>query len=170
MKKLHMRRALALAGAAGALSLALSGCSVLTGILGGSGDAERDDETGEVTEGSNIDIFALKVGDCKLESASGLISDVDVVPCSEPHDEEVYYEITMDDGEFSEDAIDAASEECIGDAFTNFVGLTYNESTLEVYPLTPTQETWDELNDRVIQCIVSDPAGQTTGSLKGSGI
>jgi len=168
MMKLRTRRALALAGAAAALSLALTGCSALNSILGsGSGDADRDEDTGQVTESSNIDIFALKVGDCKMASAAGLLSDADVVPCEQPHDEEVYYELKMDDGEFSSDAVDAASQECIGDAFTNFIGVAYDASTLEVYPITPTQDTWDELNDRVIQCVVSDPAGQTTGSLAG---
>ncbi|MFT4259049.1 septum formation family protein [Microbacterium sp.] len=168
--KLRTRRALALAGSAVALSIALTGCSTISSLLGGGGDATRDEETGEVTEGANIDIFSLKVGDCKMESSSGLVSDTDVVPCSEPHDEEVYYEIKMEDGEFSEDAIDAASEECGGEPFTTFIGIDYNSSSLEVYPLVPTQETWDELNDRIIQCIVYNPAGPTTGSLQGTGL
>ncbi len=169
MMKMRTRRALALAGSAVALSVALTGCSALNGILGGgSGDADRDEDTGQVTESANIDIFSLKLGDCKMASASGLIEDADVVPCDQPHDEEVYYEITMDDGEFSEENIDAASQECIGDAYTSFVGVAFEASVLEVYPITPTQQTWDELNDRVVQCVISDPDGQTTGSLKGA--
>ncbi|WP_244268200.1 septum formation family protein [Microbacterium foliorum] len=166
---MRTRRALALAGSAVALSVALTGCSAINGILGGgAGDADRDEETGQVTESSNIDIFALKLGDCKMASASGLIEDADVVPCDQPHDEEVYYEITMKDGEFSEEDVDTASQECIGDAYTSFIGVAYDDSALEVYPITPTQDTWDQLNDRVVQCVVTDPAGQTTGSLKGA--
>ncbi|AXL12370.1 hypothetical protein DXT68_09625 [Microbacterium foliorum] len=169
MMKMRTRRALALAGSAVALSVALTGCSAINGILGGgAGDADRDEETGQVTESSNIDIFALKLGDCKMASASGLIEDADVVPCDQPHDEEVYYEITMKDGEFSEEDVDTASQECIGDAYTSFIGVAYDDSALEVYPITPTQDTWDQLNDRVVQCVVTDPAGQTTGSLKGA--
>ncbi|MFK0400924.1 hypothetical protein ACIQTT_01200 [Microbacterium sp. NPDC090225] len=169
MMKPRTRRALALTGAAVAVSVALTGCSTINNILGGgSADADRDEETGQVTEGSNIDIFNLKLGDCKMESPSGLIQDADVVPCDEPHDEEVYYEITMADGEFSEADVDAASQECIGDAYTSFVGIAYEESALEVYPITPTQETWDQLDDRIVQCVIIDPAGQTTGSLKGA--
>lgn len=168
MMKLRTRRALALAGSAAALSLALTGCSALNDILGGgSGDADRDEETGQVQESSNIDIFALKVGDCKMESAAGLLSDADVVPCTDPHDEEVYYEIKMDDGDYSEEAIDTASQECAAEPFTTFVGVAYDSSTLEVYPITPTKDTWEQLNDRIIQCVISDPAGPTTGSLAG---
>ncbi|MER7447644.1 septum formation family protein [Microbacterium sp. NPDC097977] len=166
---MRTRRALALAGSAVALSVALTGCSALNGILGGgAGDADRDEDTGQVTESANIDIFALKLGDCKMASASGLIEDADVVPCDQPHDEEVYYEFTMKDGEFSEEDVDTASQECIGDAYTSFIGVAYDDSALEVYPITPTQDTWDQLNDRVVQCVVTDPAGQTTGSLKGA--
>lgn len=169
MMKLRNRRALMLAGTAVALSMALSGCSALNGILGGgAGDADRNEETGQVTESSNIDVFSLKVGDCKMSSATGLIEAVDVVPCDEPHDEEVYYEFSMDDGEFSEEAVDAASQDCVGDAYTDFVGVIWDESTLDVYPITPTQETWDQLNDRVIQCVISDPAGPVEGTLKGA--
>lgn len=170
MMKMRTRRKLMLAGSAVALSVALSGCSALNGLLGnGAGDADRDEETGQVTESANIDVFALKVGDCKMSSATGMIEAVDVVPCDEPHDEEVYYEFKMDDGEFSEEAVDAATPECVGDAFTEFVGVTWDESALDVYPITPTQQTWDELNDRVIQCVISDPAGPVTGSLEGAG-
>ncbi|MBO9626475.1 MAG: septum formation family protein [Microbacterium sp.] len=170
MMKLRTRRALALVGSAAALSIALTGCSALNGILGGgSGDANRDEETGQVTESANIGIFSLKVGDCKMASGSGLVSDADVVPCTEPHDEEVYFDYTMPDGEYSEEAINAASEEqCTGEGFTNFVGIAFNDSTLNVYPLTPTEDTWNEYNDRVIQCIISDPAGQISVSLKGA--
>lgn len=169
MMKMRTRRALMLAGAALALSVALSGCSAINDILGsGAGDADRDEETGQVTESDNIDVFALKVGDCKMASATGEIQDVDVVPCTESHDEEVYYEFKMDDGDFSEEAVDAASQECIGAGFTDFIGVAYDDSTLEVYPITPTKRTWEELDDRVIQCVVSDPAGPVEASLKGA--
>lgn len=169
MMKLRNRRALALAGAALALTIALSGCSAINSILGGgSADADRDEESGQVTESANIDVFALKVGDCKMASATGEIQDVDVVPCEEPHDEEVYHEFPMEDGEFSEEAVDAATEGCIGDAYTTFVGVAWDASALDVYPITPTKRTWDELDDRIIQCVISDPAGPVTGSLAGA--
>ncbi|MFY9713704.1 MAG: hypothetical protein WAK00_09525 [Microbacterium sp.] len=170
MMKLRTRRALALAGTAVALTIALSGCSTINDILSGGApqDAERDEATGEVKEDANIDIFALKVGDCKMASASGLIESADVTPCDQPHDEEVYYEFSMPDGEFSETDVDAASQECIGEPFTNFVGIPYEESALDVYPITPTKDTWDTLNDRIIQCVVFEDGVQTTGTLKGA--
>lgn len=169
MMKLRTRRALALAGSAVALSIALSGCSAINSILSGAPqDAERDEETGEVTEDASIDIFALKVGDCKMESPTGLIESADVVPCDKPHDEEVYHEITMPDGEFSDAAIETASEECYGDVFTAFVGVAYDASTLDAYPIVPTEDTWNEYNDRIVQCVIYEEGVQPTGSLKGA--
>lgn len=169
MMKLRKRRALVLAGSALALTVALSGCSTISNILGGgNADADRDDETGQVTESANIGIFALKVGDCTMEAASGLLEDIDVVPCAELHDQEVYHEITMEDGDFSEEAINTATEECIGDAYTSFVGVDYNDSELVVTTIAPTKDTWEQLNDRVIQCVIFDEAGQIEGSLKDS--
>lgn len=166
--ELRTRRALALIGSAAALSLALTGCSALNSILGsGSGDAQRD-EDGNVTESANVGIFSVDVGDCMLETSSGLLEDADLVPCDQPHDQEVYYEITMPDGEFSDEDVDTASEECIGDAFTSFVGVGYQESVLEVTTITPTKQTWDEMNDRVIQCVIMDPAGPVSVSLAGA--
>ncbi|MGO4487374.1 hypothetical protein [Microbacterium sp. 2RAF4] len=169
MMKLRDRRALMLAGSAVALSVALTGCSALNSILGsGSGDANRDEETGQVTESSNVGVFSVKLGDCMLDTGTGMLTDANVLPCTDPHDQEVYYEITMPDGEFSDSDIDAATQECVGDAYTSFVGVAYDDSALNVTTLVPTKDSWEQNNDRVIQCIIFDPAGQTTGSLAGA--
>ena len=168
MTTMRTRRALMLAGSAVALTVALTGCSAINGILG-NGDADRDEETGQVTESSNVGVFAVKLGDCMMDTGTGVLTDANILPCDEPHDQEVYYEITMDDGDYAEDNINAASEECIGDAYTSFVGVAYQDSALDVTTLTPTKESWEQANDRVIQCIIFDPAGQTERSLAGAG-
>ena len=161
-------RRVAVVGAALALAAGLSGCSVLNSVLGnGGGDAPRNDKA-EVTESSSIGIFNLKLGDCKMSDSGTTVSDTDVVPCDKPHDEEVFYEFKLEGAEYDSAAIDKEVEKCAGDAFTTFIGIAFDDSTLDVAYMTPTKDTWDEMNDRLVQCIVSDPAGQTTGSLKGS--
>lgn len=168
MKAKAFSRTLAVAGAALALTVALTGCSALTDLLTvGATDAQRD-EVGQVTDSANIDIFALKVGDCMPESPDGIISDMDVVPCSEPHDEEVYWEFTLPDGDFpTDEAISAAIEaECVP-AFNTFVGLNYEDSVLDFYTIEPTEETWTQADDRVVQCVIYDTV-EVTGSLKGA--
>lgn len=172
--KNRTRRALALVGSAVALTIALSGCSVLDSLTGG-GDAERDEETGQVLEEDNIDIFALKVGDCMPDSGDGgEISDADVIPCEQPHFEEVFHEFKMAEGEWpGDEAVNAEVEaQCIP-AFEAFVGKLWDESILNMYPITPTQATWDQMNDRVVQCVIfdQDAAGnaiEVTGTLKGA--
>lgn len=181
MIKMRSKRTMALAGTAVALSLALSGCSALNGILGGGNDAQRDDDN-KVTEEANIDVFSLKVGDCmpELDSGGGEITDVDVVPCSEPHTDEVFFEFKLPDGDLpSDDEISAEVEAQCVPAFTDFVGTDYYESTLDFWWMTPTEQTWTQANDRLVQCIVYQPdpedsTGQTSleveGSLEGAGI
>ena len=169
MMRLRMRRALALTGSAVALSIALTGCSALNSILGG-GDAQRDDE-GNVTEESEIDIFSLKVGDCLTEEAltGGETQTAPVVPCDEPHPYEVYHEFELEDGEYpGTDAIyDVAVEGCEA-VFNTFVGIDWSESTLDYTWFEPTQQSWEQANDRLIQCIIGDSAGDVTGTLEGA--
>ncbi|MGO2111175.1 MAG: septum formation family protein [Pseudoclavibacter sp.] len=149
-----------------ALTLALSGCSLLGDVLGGGG-ADRDDE-GQVTETGTDDVFAMEVGDCLNEPDGTEISEVELVPCSEPHDYEVFAEQELPEGEFDSAAIDQAIEDYCPVEFETFVGVSYDESELYYTAFTPTATSWDS-GDRLIQCIIYDDAGQTTGSLAGAG-
>lgn len=158
-----------MAGAAVILAAGLSGCSAIQGLLGGGADAPRDDKSGEVTASAKIDIFSLKLGDCLMDTgAATQISDANVVPCTQAHDQEVYHEFKIEDGAYDAATVESAAEQCYAQPFTDFVGIPFESTTLEAYYLSPTEQTWNQLNDRLIQCLVADPAGQTTGSLKGS--
>ncbi|MDQ0645751.1 septum formation family protein [Microbacterium murale] len=178
MMKLRNRRALALAGTAVALSVALSGCSALNNlIVGGGNDAQRDEETGEVTESDTIDIFSLKVGDCMPASdTTGEITDADVVPCSEPHADEVFFEFELAEGDLpTDEEITAEVEAQCVPAFSEFVGIDYYDSALDFWWLTPTEQTWTQADDRLVQCVIyePDPADpevslEVTGSLAGA--
>lgn len=165
---MRTRRSLVLAVAAVAV-ITLSGCSAIGGLLGG-GDAQRD-EKGNVVEDANIDIFSLQVGDCMpATDSSGEVQHIDVVPCGEPHAQEVYHEFSLPDGDFpDDDALNAAAaDECVP-AFEEFVGIAFEASVLDAYPITPTAETWEQADDRVVQCVIFDPADdQLEGSLAGA--
>ncbi|GAA1467938.1 septum formation family protein [Microbacterium thalassium] len=157
------RRAAALMAVLGTLSLA--GCSFAV-----TTDPVRDDETGEIVEGNaSADVFALQVGDClELIEGDGELTSVPVVPCSDPHADEVYFAYYYEDGDYPGE--DAAFEEAAGvcvDEFDAFVGLAYAESTLDVYPIYPTVESWAG-GDREALCLIYDPSGDVTGSLAGA--
>ena len=65
----------------------------------------------------------------------------------------------------------AQSETDCKAAFADYVGIDYDSSTLYLSFYYPTEETWTQINDREILCIVTttdDFATKTTGSVKGS--
>ncbi|WP_104475230.1 YdgH/BhsA/McbA family protein [Microterricola pindariensis] len=156
--------------AAAALAITLSGCSVLQGVLGPTAAPPvRDAATQEITESGQADVFSIQVGDCMNEVSGDTVYDVPVVPCGEPHDEEAYFEHTFTVAEFpGDDAVyDEALDACYV-AFPAFAGISYEESTLDFYPFTPTKESWEQADDRVVTCMIYDPSARTTGSLAGA--
>ncbi len=135
------------------------------------GGAQRGD-TGQIEEAGSLSVFNFAVGDCFNDPSDGAeqISDVAAVPCADPHDNEVYFKFNLADGPFpGDDAIDAEVEaECIP-AFEAYVGASYDTSEVYVFPVTPTQESWDTADDREVVCALYVPDEKLTGSLKGSG-
>lgn len=172
MQKSTTRRVVArvvAVGAAALLAVTLSGCGVLQEVLGRADKPVRDAETQEITESGQADVFSIKVGDCLNEASGEMVTDVPVVPCAEPHDEEAYFESVLADGEFpGDEAVQAQADEICYGAFATFAGIAYEDSALDYYPYTPTEMGWNEANDRIVTCIIYDPAAQTTGSLAGS--
>lgn len=149
--------------------MSLSGCALIGDLLEGE-SAVRDSQTEEITEGGDIDVFTVKVGDCFNDQDGTEITDIPVVPCSEPHDNEVYYEFAMSEGDFpGDETITAEAETTCADAFADFVGIAYDESALYLTYLTPTEDGWNRLDDRKVQCVVYESEVMVTGTLEGAG-
>ncbi len=164
MRTSRLLTASAVMGAA----LFLGGCFQISD-LGGGPEAVRDADTGEITDAGKADVFTLSVGDCLNDQSGEEVTDVPVVPCSEPHDNEVYYEFSLPDGEFpGKDGVYSAADEGCYPEFSTFAGIAYEESTLDFSYFVPTQQSWDEGNDRLVSCIIYDTAGQVTGTLAGA--
>lgn len=146
---------------------ALGGCSALQGLIGAAEPVARDAETQEVVEGGQADVFTLKVGDCFDDVTEDEVYEVPAVPCGDPHDNEIYYEFTMPDGEYpGDDVITAAADAECRPQFEAFVGMAYAESVLDWFPFTPTEGSWSN-GDRVVQCAVYEPGARVSGSLAG---
>lgn len=168
-------RGSAIAAVALAFTLGMTGCSALQGLLGGD-TATRDEETDEVIEGGNADVFTgVNVGDCFNDEGTGSeISELPVVPCNELHDNEVFFKFDMEDGEWpGDDAVGTAGEETCGPEFEKFAGIAEAESTLSWFAIQPTEETWTSMEDREIICSIYeyDEAGNTVqveGTLQGA--
>jgi hypothetical protein len=155
----------------------LIGATASCGLLGGD-DPKRDEPGGQITESSDADVFALQVGDCFNSADLGeQITTVPVVPCSDPHDSEIFAEFALDDGKFPGDSVieDKAAEYC-DPKFTEFFGISAADQNMDAeivyawWPMTPTSLSWGT-GDRLIQCIAApyDEGVQITGSIKGLG-
>jgi hypothetical protein len=64
--------------------------------------------------------------------------------------------------------MDAQVEKSCVAEFEGFVGLSYVESVFEIGFITPVEEGWPD-GDRLVTCMIYDPAGEVTGSLRGVG-
>ncbi|GMA27171.1 DUF4190 domain-containing protein [Arenivirga flava] len=119
--------------------------------------------------GDEVDVFSVAVGDCINDFGTGEVNSVEALDCALPHDYEVYSEITIPGNEFpGQDAVTAAADDQCVAAFDAFVGLGYQESLLDFSYLAPTADSWQLNDDRLITCLIYDPAGQTSGSLAGA--
>lgn len=143
----------------GVASIALTGCS----LFGGSGNSPAATDSATKT----ADVFTIKVGDCLNDAdVEGEVSEVPTVDCAQPHDSEAFASITMADGDFpGEDAVKTQSQSGCTEKFNSFVGVDYGTSKLDYSYYYPTAQSWEQ-GDREILCLILDPAGQTTGSLK----
>jgi nitrite reductase/ring-hydroxylating ferredoxin subunit len=119
-------------------------------------------------------VFDLTVGDCFNDPEDGAfeVQTVEMVECSEFHDNEVFASIIYGAADLYPGELqmfDFASEACLSH-FEAFVGADYVTSTLEYSYLTPTQDSWDE-GDREIICFLYDARfSKLTGSMAGTGI
>jgi hypothetical protein len=131
---------------------------------------ETTREDGEVVEAGDVGAFRLQVGDCLDAAIEGQVNSLPVVPCGDEHTGEVFHLFDLPDGDFPGDDIisAAAADGCIA-AFEGYVGLDFASPRYDISSLNPTQEAWDEIDDREIVCTLSDVAGaRLTGSAAGS--
>lgn len=139
--------------------------------LGGQDETTRNDD-GSITESGEVGAFRIQLGDCINGAMTGLVESVEGVPCSTPHDAEVYHAFLLPDGVYPGDASvgESASNGCYN-AFEPFVGHEYATSIYDISSLSPTQESWDGLRDREVLCLMVNYDGtKKTGSARGTGI
>lgn len=114
-------------------------------------------------------VFSLPVGTCFDDQADGEISSVPEVDCSEPHDNEVFALIEYTDAETypgTDQMSTIANELCLAQ-FEGYVGLNFESSALDVFPIFPTEESWNEDDDREIICaLYNADLSKLTGSME----
>lgn len=132
--------------------------------------AGRDD-AGQIADAGDLLATDLRVADCfdLKDPDEELIEDVAAKPCAEVHEFEMFFVGSLPDGDFP--AVDVMDtyilDNCIP-AFGEYVGLSYEESVLDIYPLIPSEEGWNA-GDQTVQCAVFHPTNdELTGSLRDS--
>ncbi len=136
--------------------------------------ADRD-ETGQIVSEGNVDIFQIQVGDCFDDDSTHYtdetveLSGVGGIPCSQPHDNEVYAQTEMSVANYPGEAgIAKIAENYCFEQFGTYVGKSYDASILEITYIYPTLQSWSQLDDREISCAVFDMnLEKLVGSVRG---
>jgi hypothetical protein len=145
------------------------------GVIGfGYYSSVERDSSGAIVGAGDVDAFEIRLGDCFNDESSGSmnveITNVNGVPCSEPHDNEVFALVNLREDKFpGEEAIERMAFEVCLEKFETFVGRDYESSSLDIFPIYPTREGWNELNDREVVCALYDlNLKKLAGSMRGS--
>lgn len=130
-------------------------------------NANRDD-AGDIVRGGDLNVTDLSVGDCILTPGDvDEFGEIAAVPCREPHDFEVFFNLRMGDGVFpTEDQFFEAVELSCLPAFETYTGVAYEESpNLYLDVFLPTETSWGQ-GDRIVNCLIYDETEQLTGSVR----
>ncbi|MCB9373566.1 MAG: septum formation family protein [Microthrixaceae bacterium] len=138
------------------------------------GDSALNPPTTAAPGGDSIDVFELAVGDCFDVSGSGNISDVEGFDCDQPHDNEVFAVFDIAGGPDAPFPGTPAVEQeaqarCTGTLWTDYVGVPFRQSEFTATSINPTQQTWENLDDREVICVAQSGDGQPlTSSVRGA--
>lgn len=114
---------------------------------------------------SGTSVGEVKAGDCFNDPDDEIVTNLVLVGCVQPHDNEVYARVQMDDTTYPGSTVieDFAVDACLS-AFEPYVGKSYEESPLDYFYLSPTEEGWGD-GDRLVLCVLySADLAQLTGS------
>jgi hypothetical protein len=153
-----------------------------SGDDGALGERRSDSSESSSTSRRSVLAMDLELGDCIDEPRDkpadpdevATVVAVNVRPCHQSHDAEVVgvvHHPAGDEADFpGDDALfDHAEVTCV-DAFEDWVGVSFAESSLDLFFMIPDSGGWD-LGDRTIQCLAFPLDGQPLeGSVRDSGI
>ena len=128
---------------------------VLASILAVTTAATRD-TGGSVTEGGSISATALQVGDCVngLRNSTNL-SSLPGVPCTQPHEGEVFAVFDLPAGDYPGSAAvdDQVSREC-NDRLTAYSPSAGSDPDVGLFSVYPLEQNWSR-GDRQVVCLAT---------------
>lgn len=127
-----------------------------------------------------VSALAAKPGDCVVAptTIAAEVKDLNVVACSEPHQQEVYALVaytgaagTSTSAPYPGEAVlKAFADGACLDAFAAYVGSDYRDSSLFFTYLLPSARGWQAGEDRDVTCFITTTGATRTSSVKGSGL
>lgn len=105
---------------------------------------------------SDPEVATADVGECIESVATSNIEELPTVDCDDAHQAQVVGAFDHEGDDFpGDDAIlDEARSQC-DELFDDFVGAPVEETTLGLSTINPTEETWNEADDRETLCVVT---------------
>lgn len=161
------------------VTAALAGCAGLTAGPGGTEPAPAPSDLAPTppaseapvappsTQTSAENVFSLDVGECLNDEGHLFVRDVPKLDCAVPHDLEVFASLDLTSTEFDLIRTKTEAEEACKGPYEEFVGLSFDDSMLDLLTYHPTADSW-LLGDRHVTCLIGDPGVQTVGSLRGA--
>jgi len=128
--------------------------ALVAAAIGYNTVAERS-ASGEITGAGFVDAFEVRVGDCFDDEAfeSSEISQLPGVPCSEPHDNEVYATFDLT-GEWPGDGrVEELAYEGCHERFAGAIGKGYEDSVIDYTAIYPSEGSWKQRTDREVICV-----------------
>lgn len=116
-------------------------------------------------------VLELDVGTCFDDPETfDEVDDVPVVDCSEPHDNEVIANEDLAGNDYpGEEQVESSASQICYDNFSDYVGISYEESVYDIGWLFPTEESW-AIGDREVICFAYDlDLQKISGTVNGSG-
>ena len=125
-----------------------------------------------------VSALAVKPGDCVVAptTIAAEVKDLNVVACTQPHQQEVYALVTYSGtagtstaAPYPGDAVlKAFADGACLDAFSAYVGSDYRDSSLFFTYLLPSARGWQAGDDRDVTCVITTTGSTRTSSVKGS--
>ncbi len=137
-------------------------------LLAAGCGAERDD-SGAIVEEGDVGLFDARTGDCLNVPDGDQVVGFEGIPCDQPHDAQVFAAFDLDGSDYpgDNDVSEVSELGCI-DRFEGFIGIDYMESQYYLTTIYPTEDTWNQQDDREVLCLaVPGPeGGQLTQDLQ----
>jgi hypothetical protein len=166
LRRIHRRerrgRGLAIAG----LWLSLVWVVGLVAVL--SFDAGRHPartSDGAVTKPGVVSPGDVRSGDClEVPREVGTIRSLPIMPCSDPHNAQVFQILTAPDGAFpGDDALESSALDLCRSASVTFLGTS--RTALHIVVFVPTSSRWSD-GDRSEACLLVDRQQDFTGDVR----